>query len=77
MTLDLIIGVIIVAALALLLLRWKLARVVFVKSLSHPLQTTVIKIKSEDSDDVETPSSDSATPRSENRKAQQRVVVNN
>jgi hypothetical protein len=76
-TLDLIIGVIIAAALVLLLLRWKLARVVFVNSLSHPLQTTVIKIKSDGSDDVETPRSNAATPKSENRKAEQRVVVNN
>lgn len=67
---NLIIAGVVVVALALILVRWRLVRVVLIESLSHPLRTTVIKIKSARSSDAEKASND-------NRKAQQRVAVNN
>ncbi|MFZ0749054.1 MAG: hypothetical protein WAM70_06815, partial [Pyrinomonadaceae bacterium] len=40
---DLIIGFISIVALGILFLRSKIARVVLIETLSHPLRTTVIK----------------------------------
>jgi hypothetical protein len=66
---DLIIGVLILGVLALILSRWKLARVVFVESLSHPLRRTVIKVKPPKHNDAE-------VPKNEKRKSPHHVVVN-
>jgi hypothetical protein len=70
-TLDLIIGVIVLFACAVIFVRWKLARVVIKESLTHPFRTTVIRVKSSNRSDAE-------TPRNDKRNAQQqRVVVHN
>lgn len=70
MTVDLIIGVIVLFVGVLVFVRWKLARVVIVESLAHPLRTTVIRVKSSDCNEAE-------TPRNDQRKAQQHLVVHN
>lgn len=70
MKLDLIILGIVAVVFALIFLRWKLARVVLIESLTHPRRTTVIKIKS-------AAAGNDAEKSTNNTRKAQRVVVNN
>jgi hypothetical protein len=67
---NLIIAGIFVLVLALMLVRWKRARVVLTRSLAAPLRTTVIKIKSSQGEHAKQSLND-------NRKARESVAVNN